>query len=592
MPLVHSGISGIYPNSTIKIPTSAYSISMALATKVGFWDAGPQAIGEDMHMFIKALFDTKGHVCIDCRQHRSGRLLNINLIPAAPCRDHLLTSQSMQCRWVKIFHRVWLHSLLFQRLPCPMATSSPPYVGITWCVESGHRFLFSDLFFLFLRLDTGYMANRFLRGEFGVSSSREIEHRLARVEMRQKIIDVAAEDTLAERKGSRLGSNEDTAKRYGAPVDFSRRVIVPPKWLRDNNGSPTFTSDDDDVSTPASSASSSTRGGRPTIARDSSISSHYSYSSADEELAVDPRKIPSHVSTGREISSCLATQQQHASHTYPRLSSSSASTSASISSPQTIKVFPFVVLAARMYEAHVMLAHLFILLNFLIVIPKFTTQLDAHLASQSLAWGRASIGATSGASTGFFSALTAWSVTNGILPQTISICNKFGAIGVASTIITFLFHDLYHREAGKRWAPSRTSVSFSFFTSKYSAILTPLFWFFFLGGGPQTRLQRIAPSFASALGKDTLPSSEMESGLLPRGSPGGDAQPPFDQFHLGIPPAPHSVRRIPWCFLDYAAVPGGLVFGVAPLLYAQVCHLWTDRLAYKVSAKPQTGPGK
>jgi hypothetical protein len=37
-------------------------MSLGLATHVGFWDAGPGAIGEDMHMFCKALFDTHGHV--------------------------------------------------------------------------------------------------------------------------------------------------------------------------------------------------------------------------------------------------------------------------------------------------------------------------------------------------------------------------------------------------------------------------------------------------------------------------------------------------------------------------------------------------
>jgi hypothetical protein len=64
-------------------------------------------------------------------------------------------------------------------------------------------------------------------------------------------------------------------------------------------------------------------------------------------------------------------------------------------------------------------------------------------------------------------------------------------------------------------------------------------------------------------------------------------QAPFDQFDLGIPPRPRSDRRLPWCWLDYLAMPGSLIFGVGPLLYAQVCHLWTDRLAYKVSAKPR-----
>jgi len=66
---------------------------MALATKVGFWDAGPQAIGEDMHMFIKTLFDTKGHVRIYTHQHRQGRLTKYT--PAASRRNHLFTSQSM-----------------------------------------------------------------------------------------------------------------------------------------------------------------------------------------------------------------------------------------------------------------------------------------------------------------------------------------------------------------------------------------------------------------------------------------------------------------------------------------------------------------
>lgn len=247
-------------------------------------------------------------------------------------------------------------------------------------------------------------------------------------------------------------------------------------------------------------------------------------------MVVDPRKTTTSSSTHREVSSRLTKHhsQQHASHhnTYPRSSSSSASTSASISSPQNIKVFPFVVLAARMYEAHIMLAHLFILLNALILIPKLTIQLDSQLASQSLAWGRSNAsGAAAGgalAATGFFSALTAWSLTSGILPQTIAICNKLGAIGAASTVVTFVFHDLYHREAGKRWLPGKTA----------------------------TRLQRVTPSSssASAVGKDGLPASELESGLLLRGSPGGDSQPPFDQFDLGIPPCPHSVRRIPWCF--------------------------------------------
>lgn len=37
---------------------------MELAISVGFWDAGPEAIGEDMHMYLKCLFATRGHVIV------------------------------------------------------------------------------------------------------------------------------------------------------------------------------------------------------------------------------------------------------------------------------------------------------------------------------------------------------------------------------------------------------------------------------------------------------------------------------------------------------------------------------------------------
>lgn len=57
-----AGLSSIYTGSGAKIPTSAYSLSLSLAASVGFHDAGPQAIGEDMHMYIKCLFSTGGNL--------------------------------------------------------------------------------------------------------------------------------------------------------------------------------------------------------------------------------------------------------------------------------------------------------------------------------------------------------------------------------------------------------------------------------------------------------------------------------------------------------------------------------------------------
>jgi hypothetical protein len=57
-------ISNLYASSPIKFPCSAYSLSMTLAINVDFWDVGPEAIGEDMHMYLKCFFATRGKLVI------------------------------------------------------------------------------------------------------------------------------------------------------------------------------------------------------------------------------------------------------------------------------------------------------------------------------------------------------------------------------------------------------------------------------------------------------------------------------------------------------------------------------------------------
>ncbi|KAJ3137664.1 hypothetical protein HK101_003862, partial [Irineochytrium annulatum] len=55
-------MSNLYPSSPVSFPCSAYSISLELAVAVGFWDVGPEALGEDMHMYLKCFFATEGRV--------------------------------------------------------------------------------------------------------------------------------------------------------------------------------------------------------------------------------------------------------------------------------------------------------------------------------------------------------------------------------------------------------------------------------------------------------------------------------------------------------------------------------------------------
>ncbi|KAJ3084606.1 oligosaccharyl transferase stt3 subunit [Rhizoclosmatium hyalinum] len=53
-------MSNMYESSPVKFPCSAYSISMDLCIAVNFWDAGPESIGEDLHMYLKCFFSTSG----------------------------------------------------------------------------------------------------------------------------------------------------------------------------------------------------------------------------------------------------------------------------------------------------------------------------------------------------------------------------------------------------------------------------------------------------------------------------------------------------------------------------------------------------
>ena len=57
-----AGLSSLYAGSSVCIPTSVYSLPMTLVERVGGWDTGPSAIGEDMHMYIKCFFALSGNV--------------------------------------------------------------------------------------------------------------------------------------------------------------------------------------------------------------------------------------------------------------------------------------------------------------------------------------------------------------------------------------------------------------------------------------------------------------------------------------------------------------------------------------------------
>jgi hypothetical protein len=57
-----AGLSGHYESSSICPPTSVYSLPLSLVDLAGGWDAGAEAIGEDLHMYIKCFFALNGNL--------------------------------------------------------------------------------------------------------------------------------------------------------------------------------------------------------------------------------------------------------------------------------------------------------------------------------------------------------------------------------------------------------------------------------------------------------------------------------------------------------------------------------------------------
>lgn len=60
-----AGMSGLYRGSSIAPPTSVYSLPLDLVDRVGGWDCDSEAIGEDLHMYLKCFFALNGN--LTCR---------------------------------------------------------------------------------------------------------------------------------------------------------------------------------------------------------------------------------------------------------------------------------------------------------------------------------------------------------------------------------------------------------------------------------------------------------------------------------------------------------------------------------------------
>ncbi|KAJ3410902.1 hypothetical protein HDV05_003033 [Chytridiales sp. JEL 0842] len=160
-------MSNLYPASPVKFPCSAYSVSMDLACAVGFWDASPEAIGEDMHMYLKCFFGTEGKV-----------IIKTIYSPASQCNIEGTGSfwSGVSVRYTQAKRHLWgcldsayalrrtLFSILTPRLESAVSESASTLKdkadpnGKGWGLKADQQFALSQLLVLFGRLFEAHIA--------------------------------------------------------------------------------------------------------------------------------------------------------------------------------------------------------------------------------------------------------------------------------------------------------------------------------------------------------------------------------------------------------------------------------------------------
>jgi hypothetical protein len=216
-----------------------------------------------------------------------------------------------------------------------------------------------------------------------------------------------------------------------------------------------------------------------------------------------------------------------------------APVSAERRTPTKTRMLPILVLLIRLYEAHLMIGHFVILVSIIVFWPPLRDLFKGTYvfsAPKADFWNWSVI-----------ESRWSWRDKDRVLNTAIELAWRLGVVGAVSTVSIWIYHDRYHAEACKRWT-------------------------------------RQAPSVA----RESVKNADEKMDRLEL--VGSDLSAGFDPHDLGLRPSMVSERHLPHCLYEYVHMPGGLIFGAIPLLYSHFWHLWTDKLAYTVSAKPTVGP--
>ncbi|KAE8246694.1 hypothetical protein A4X13_0g5671 [Tilletia indica] len=435
-----AGIGGIYPSSWVKIPTSAYGASLELVKYCDFWDCGPEAIGEDMHFYVKAMFETKGNVYAETIYSPASQC---NVVGAAGNGVVSSYMNDMRARWSQACRHLWGS------------------------------------------LDFGYCWHRVLTGKFG--QTRKQNNYMALT---------TSEDEL-----------DDTP--------FCDKSALPMKQIS------IFTEDAHaQLASPASSINTDATAVEDMPELNLQSGKGKAYGDYDGIIVPTPRR-------AEEEEALMFTAQSEPQSDYSL----------------KMRFMPMISVMTRLYEAHLMLAQVTLLMAILRIYPSVVHR-NGHM-SWSDPWPRHCTLTT--CTTAFFSTPFASSAdvpTNlapGMQPAwmmpDVIICamrlaQMLSIAGIIATVGMCASHDYYHRAGAYiRWFESNTLYS----RWQQGSIRTP------------------------------------------------DGKPPAR--YLGMEPLQRFHRKWPRALVDFAAVPSAVLYGVFPMFYAQVRHIWTVKLTYVVSAK-------
>ncbi|KAM0287661.1 hypothetical protein ACHAQH_000190 [Verticillium albo-atrum] len=98
-----AGLSGLYKGSSVAPPTSVYSLPLQLVDRVGGWDCDSEAIGEDLHMYLKCFFALNGN--LTCRTVLSP--VSQSNVTAGSAQGFRGVHADMQARYKQALRHMW-----------------------------------------------------------------------------------------------------------------------------------------------------------------------------------------------------------------------------------------------------------------------------------------------------------------------------------------------------------------------------------------------------------------------------------------------------------------------------------------------------